>query len=61
MKETMKIAVGGVYADYRVIGGQIEVLRVYRDGRDFTDPSIFNTAKSVIRGVKAGWMKIGKG
>ena len=60
MKETMMIAVGGVYADYRMVGNEIEVLRVYRDGRDFTDPRIFNTAKCVIRGVKEGWMTVGK-
>jgi hypothetical protein len=58
--ETMMIAVGGVYADYRMVGNDIEIVRVYRGGYTFTDPLMVDVAKSTIRAVKAGWMTIGK-
>lgn len=58
--ETMMIAVGGVYADYRMIGNEIEIVRVYRNGFTFTDPAMIDHAKFTIRAVKAGWMTIGK-
>ena len=66
--ETMMIAVGGVHADFRMVGNDIEVIRVYRKNAVgfngdyvYTDPRMVDFAKSTIRAVKAGWMKIGKG
>ncbi len=59
--KTMMIAVGGVYADYQMIGKEIKIFRVYRDGRTFTDPLAASHAKFTIQAVKDGWMTIGKG
>lgn len=59
--KTMMIAVGGVYADYQMIGKEIKVFRVYRDGRTFTDPLAASHAKFTIQAVNDGWMTIGKG
>jgi hypothetical protein len=58
--ETMMIAVGGVYADYRMIGSEIEIVKVYRNGYIFNDSRMVDLAKFTIRAVKAGWMTIGK-
>jgi hypothetical protein len=59
--KTMKIAVGGLYADYQMIGKEIEVIRVYRSsGFVFSDPMMIEHAKFTIRAVNAGWMTIGK-
>ena len=56
--QTMMIAIGGVYADYRMIG--IEIVRVYRNGHTFTDPKMIDLAKFTIRAVNDGWMRIAK-
>jgi hypothetical protein len=58
--QTMMIAVGGVYADYHMIGKEIEIVRVYRTGRTFTESEMIDHAKFTIKAVKAGWMTIGK-
>jgi len=58
--KTMMIAVGGLYADYQMIGKEIEVIRVYRNGFTFTDSRMIDHAKFTIRAVNAGWMTIGK-
>ena len=58
--KTMMIAVGGVYADYHMIGKEIEIVRVYRNGRTFTESEMIDHAKFTIQAVKAGWMTIGK-
>lgn len=64
----MMIAVGGVYAEYRMNGNDVVVSKVYRknglgQGRDYvyTDSRMIDHAVFTIRAVKAGWMKIGKG
>lgn len=54
------IAAGGVYADYHMIGKEIEIVRVYRTGRVFTESEMIEHAKFTIKAVKAGWMTIGK-
>jgi pantothenate kinase len=66
MMKTMMIAVGGVYADYHMIGKEIEIVRVYRTdamgflSKVFDDPIMIDHAKFTIKAVKAGWMTIGK-
>lgn len=59
--KTMMIAVGGVYADYQMIGKEIKVGRVYRGAYTFTDPLMIDHAKFTIQAVNDGWMTIGKG
>jgi hypothetical protein len=61
MLKTMMIAVGGLYADYRMNGKQIEVVKVYRNGFTFTDAGWFDHAKFMIQSVNDGWTTIGKG
>lgn len=61
MMKTMMIIVGGVYADYYMMGDEIEIVRVYRGSYTFTDPRMVRIAKSTIRGVNEGWLIIGKG
>ena len=58
--KTMMIAVGGLYADYHMIGKEIEIVRVYRNGHTFTDPMMIDHAKFTINAVNEGWMTIGK-
>ena len=58
--QTMMIAVGGVYADYHMIGKEIEIVRVYRNGHTFTESEMIDHAKFTIKAVKDGWMTIGK-
>ena len=58
--QTMMIAVGGVYADYHMIGKEIKIVRVYRNGYTFTDTDMIEHAKFTIQAVKDGWMTIGK-
>jgi len=65
MIKTMRVAAGGsaaVMADYREIGGQIEIVKVYRagSGHVFTEPEAVSLAIHAIQGVKAGWLKIGE-
>jgi len=65
MIKTMRVAAGGsnaVMADYREIGDQIEIVKVYRAGSGyvFTGPDAVSLAIHAIQGVKAGWLKIGK-
>jgi hypothetical protein len=60
MMKTMMIAVGGVYADYHMIGKEIQIVRVYRNGRTFTDADMIDHAKFTIQAVNDGWMTIGK-
>ena len=59
--KTMMIAVGGVYADYQMIGKEIQIVRVYRNGHTFTESEMINHAKFTIQAVNDGWMTIGKG
>ena len=65
--KTMMIAVGGVYADYHMIGKEIEIVRVYRTdamgflSKVFDDPIMIDHAKFTIQAVNDGWMTIGKG
>jgi hypothetical protein len=59
--QTMMIAVGGVYADYHMIGKEIQIVRVYRNDHAFTESEMIDHAKFTIQAVKAGWMTIGKG
>jgi hypothetical protein len=59
--KTMMIAVGGVYADYQMIGKEIEIVRVYRNDHTFTDSIMIDHAKFTIKAVNDGWMTIGKG
>jgi len=60
------IAVGGVYADYNMIGKEIEIVRVYRtDAMGFLshvydDTRMVELAKFTIKAVNDGWMTIGK-
>ena len=65
--ETMLIITGNVFADFRMIGNDVEIIRIYRKNAigtrvehtyDHTDPDWQTVAKSTIRAVKAGWMKI---
>jgi len=62
----MMIAVGGVYADYRETGKEIEIVRVYRTdamgflSQVFDDPRMIDLAKFTIKAVNDGWMTIGK-
>lgn len=58
--KTMMIAVGGVYADYQMIGKEIKIDRVYRGAYTFTDPLMTDHAVWTIRAVLDGWLKIGE-
>lgn len=57
--QTIKIA-QNVYADFNKIGNDIEIVKVYRgNGHTFpAEASTLEWAKSTIRAVQAGWMKI---
>ena len=65
MVKTMQITAGGavaLMADYTENGNDITILKVYRrgSGHVFTEPEAVTIAINAIRGVKAGWLKIGK-
>lgn len=67
MVQTMLIGHDGVYAEYYMNGDEVVVVRVYRENplypniRDLDDPRWKTVAAGIIRGVRAGWMTIGKG
>ncbi len=65
--ESMLIISGNVFADFRMIGNDIEIIRIYRKNAigtrteytyDHTDANWQTVAKSTIRAIKAGWMKV---
>jgi hypothetical protein len=58
--KTMMIIVGGVYADYYMVGDEIQIVRVYRGSYTFDDPRMVRIAQTTIRGVNEGWLTIGK-
>lgn len=65
MVKTMQITAGGavaLMAEYTESGDTITILKVYRrgSGHVFTEPVAKEIAINAIRGVKAGWLKIGK-
>ena len=67
MNQTMKIGHDGMYADYYMDGDTVVVVRVYRDPSIYPnvttiDNPLWKTvAADIIRGVRAGWMTVGKG
>jgi hypothetical protein len=63
--ESMLIITGNVFADFRMVGNDIEIIRIYRKNAigtrveyTYNDPVMVDLAKSTIRAVKAGWMRI---
>lgn len=67
MNQTMKIGHDGMYADYYMDGDTVVVVRVYRDSSLYPNVTVFDdprwktVAAGIIRGVRAGWMAVGKG